>query len=327
MSGWLIGKIAHFSTWLGFKLGCGFVRIFPRAAFRLADALANLAYILFRRYRSRTTASIQAALGKELDAAAIDVIGRRSLRNFFRACVEIAIALGISDEQLRAWIPVIGRENIDRALARGRGVIVLSAHLGNFFLLGSRLAVDGLPVYVLVNQPRDGKFAAMMDAYRLQVRQRTIHARPRRLAYDELREALKKNQVVVLIADEYRRGSGVEVTLFGGTVIARRGPATLAMRTGAPIVPARLVRQADDTLQMVIEPEMEIERAAKGKAQVKSNMIRITRWVERTVRAYPDQWNWMNLRWWKEQSPEAEDAKASGVARPLSLEQVERGVK
>jgi KDO2-lipid IV(A) lauroyltransferase len=327
MSGRLTGKLAYFSTWFGFKLGCSFVRVFPGAAFRLADSLASLAYVSFRRYRSRTTASIRAALGKELEAAAIDVIGRHCLRNFFRSCVEIAIALGISDEQFRAWIPVIGRENIDRALAKGRGVIVLSAHLGNFFLLGSRLAVEGLPTYVLVNQPRDGKFAAMMDAYRLRVRQRTIHARPRQLAFKELRETLAKNHAVVVIADEYRRGSGVEVSLFGRTVIARRGPATLAMRTGAPIVPARLVRQPDNSLQLIIEPELELERAAKRKNQIKDNTIRITRWVERTVRAYPDQWNWMNLRWWKPQSAEAADVKASAVIQAIPLEQAERGVK
>lgn len=325
MSSRLTGKLAYFSTWFGFKLGCSLVRVFPGLAFRLADSLARLAYILFRRYRTRARANIRAALGKDLDATTIDAIARRSLRNFFRSCVEIAVAIGVSEDQFRAWVPVTGRQNVDRALAKGRGVIVLSAHLGNFFLLGSRLAVDGLPTSVLVNQPRDGKFAEMMDAYRLQVRQRTIHARPRQLAFKELRETLAKNHAVVVIADEYRRGSGVEVSLFGRTVIARRGPATLAMRTGAPIVPARLVRQPDDTLQLIIEPELELERAARRKNQIKDNTVRITRWVERTVRAHPDQWNWMNLRWWKQPSSGA--AGASAVLERASLEQLERGVK
>jgi KDO2-lipid IV(A) lauroyltransferase len=324
MADWLIGKVAHFSTWFGFKFGCILVRFCPGTAFRLADRLASLAFALFGTYRKRATANIRAALGKELDGATIDGIGRRCLRNFFRSCVEIGIAVQSSDENFRARIPISGRENIDAALAKGQGVIVLSAHLGNFFLLGSRLAIDGLPTYVLVNQPRDGRFADMMDEYRLQVRQKTIHARPRRLAFQELQEALRRNQVVVLIADEYRKGSGVEVSLFGRPVIARRGPATLAMRTGAPIVPACMVRQADDTLKLLIESELEIERSAKGKNQVRDNIVRVTQWVERTVRAYPDQWNWMNLRWWKE--PEQDSAQANTPA-PLPLKQAERGVK
>jgi KDO2-lipid IV(A) lauroyltransferase len=324
MSAWLIGKIAYFSTWFGFTFGRVLVRVCPGAALGLADLFAGLAFILFGRYRSRSTANIRAALGRELDSAVIDNIGRRCLRNFFRSCVEIGIAVESSDEEFRARIPISGRQNIDDALAKGHGVIILSAHLGNFFLLGSRLAVDGLPTYVLVNQPRDGRFADMMDEYRLQVRQKTIHARPRRLAFRELQEALRRNQVVVLIADEYRRGSGVEASLFGKPVIARRGPATLAMRTGAPIVPACLVRQPDDTLKLLIEPELEIGRTAKGKNQVKDNTVRVTQWVERTVRAYPDQWNWMNLRWWSE--PAQDSAHASAPVR-VPLKQAERGVK
>jgi KDO2-lipid IV(A) lauroyltransferase len=101
-----------------------------------------------------------------------------------------------------------------------------------------------------------------------------------------------------MIADEYRKGSGIEVSLFGRTVIARRGPVTLALRTGAAIVPACMVRQPDNSLKLIIEPELKLERAIRGKEQIRDNTILITQWLERTVRAYPDQWNWMNLGRW-----------------------------
>jgi KDO2-lipid IV(A) lauroyltransferase len=187
-------------------------------------------------------------------------------------------------------------------LAKGRGVVVLSAHLGNFFLLGGRLSLEGYETFVLVNQPRDGRFAEMMEHYRRQVRQRSIHARPRREALRELNRVLRRNQVAVLIADEFRRGSGIETPFFGGTVISRRGPATLALRTGAAVVPACLVRQPDDSLKLMIEPELELERSGPVAEQVRVSTIRITQWLERTVRRYPDQWNWMNIRWWVEKS-------------------------
>jgi KDO2-lipid IV(A) lauroyltransferase len=239
--------------------------------------------------------NIRAALGASLDELEVNRIARRSLRNFFRACVETSVAVKSSDEQLRNQIPVVGRENIESALTKGKGVLILSAHLGNFFLLGGRLAIEGFPTFVLVNQPRNGRFAQLMDEYQLQVRQKTIHARPRRLALRELQEVLRDNKVVVMIADEYRKGSGIEVTLFDKAVIARRGPVTLALRTGAAIVPAFMVRQPDDSLKVIIEPELELERMARGPKQIRDNTIRITRWLEGTVRAYPDQWNWMNL--------------------------------
>jgi lauroyl/myristoyl acyltransferase len=115
----------------------------------------------------------------------------------------------------------------------------------------------------------------------------------------QLNEVLRRNEIAVIIADEYRRGNGIEVPLFGGTVLARRGPASLALRTGAAVVPANIIRQPDDSLKMIIEPELELDRSAKSKSEIKENTIRITEWLERTVRKYPDQWNWMNLRWWE----------------------------
>ena len=270
----------------------------PGAVFRLADGLAGIGYHLFRGFRNRSITNIHLALGDRLSADEIDSVARQSLRNFLRACVEIGIAVESSDDKIRTEIPLVGRKHLDAALAKGKGVLLLSAHLGNFFLVGCRIAVDGLPAFVLVNQPRDGRFADLMDEYRRVVRQNTIHARPRHRALRELTQVLRRNQVAVVIADEYRNGSGIEVPLFGKTVIARRGPVSLALRTGAAVVPACMVRQADDSLRLVIEPELELERGERNAEAIRENTIRITRWLERTVRRYPEQWNWMNIHWW-----------------------------
>ena len=310
-------RLASAATRCGFVVGCFAIRVLPRHwLFRLADGLASLAYLLFKGFRSRSTKNIAAAFDEKLSGTAVENIARRSLRNFFRDCVEIGIVLESSDEEVRVQVPIIGKEYLDTALEKGSGVVVLSAHLGNFFLLGTRLAVDGYPVFVLVNQSSDGQFAELMDRYRLKVKQRTIHARPRRAALKQLNEILRRNEIAIVIADEYRRGNGIPVPLFGHTVLARRGPATLALRTGAAVVPACIVRQADDSLQLVIEPELEFDRSGTTKAQVTENTVRLTRWLESTVRRYPDQWNWMNIHWWQNANTET-----------LQRQRVERGEK
>ena len=294
-------RVAYLGTRLGFHIGCTVGRISPQALFWLADLLATGGYWGFSSFRKRSLANLRFALGDRFDRDGIDFIARRSLRNFFRACVETAIAVDSRDEQWRGRIGLAGLDYLETALAKGRGVRLLSAHLGNFFLIGSRLAVEGHPCFVLVNQPREGHFGKLMDDYRLRIRQPTIHARPRHQALRELHGILRQNQIVLVIADEFRRGSGIEAPFFGGTVIARRGPVTLALRTGAPIIPACLVRQADDSLKLIIEPELELDRSAKGSAQISENTVRMIQWLERTVRAYPEQWNWMNIRHWVNQ--------------------------
>jgi KDO2-lipid IV(A) lauroyltransferase len=298
MTRWFLERFTYAATRFGLEVGCLTVRVLPRRwIFTLSDSLASLGYYLFRGFRRRSITNLSLALADQLDSAGVEATVRRSLRNFLRACVEIGVALESSGDDLRSNIAVSGRENLDEALAKGNGVIVLSAHLGNFFLIGTRLALAGYATHVLVNQPRNGLFARLMDDYRLRVRQRTIHARPRRAALHELNQVLRGNGVAVMIADEYRKGDGIHVPLFGRKVLARRGPATLASRTGAAIVPACMVRQPDDSLRLIIEPELEIVRPGKAKAEIRENTLRMTQWIERTVRKHPDQWNWMNIRW------------------------------
>jgi len=298
MAAWVTARVFYVTTWIGIETGCLAVRFLPsRWLFRFADLLADIGFHCCRDFRTRSTKNIAAAFGERTSGAGVEVIARRSLRNFSRSFIEIALALQASDGELRGLIPMTGGEHLEAALAKGAGVMILSAHLGNFFLVGSRLAADGYTVSVLVNPPKDTRLAELMDRYRLQIGQRTIHARPKMKALKELHQSMRRNEVAVVIADEYRRTKGIPVSLFNRTVIARRGAATVALRTGAAIVPACMIRQLDGTLKLVVEPELELDRSGKSWVQIEANMVRITQWVERTVRAYPDQWNWMNIRW------------------------------
>jgi len=106
------------------------------------------------------------------------------------------------------------------------------------------------------------------------------------------------------------------VPFFGRAVLARRGPATLAARTGAAVIPACLIRDNVGRLTLMIEPEIELANSGNIKADVRENTLRITQWLERAVESYPDQWNWMNIRWQQDKlNPLIEKRKRSeGIA-------------
>src|SRR5678815_5068722 len=107
-------RLASVATRCGFALGCFAVRAFPRHwLFRLADGLASLGYLLFKGFRARSTENIQAAFHEQLSATAVENIARRSLRNFFRDCVEIGVVLESSDQEIRDQVPIIGKEYLD----------------------------------------------------------------------------------------------------------------------------------------------------------------------------------------------------------------------
>jgi KDO2-lipid IV(A) lauroyltransferase len=293
-------RVLHVGLRLALQAGKFLVKIFPQALFiSLARSMADAGFYLFRGFRNRSVKNLSVAFGDRLSQKEIAKIVQRSLRNFFQDIVEVGIALAVSPEEIRAEIPLSGREHLEAALAKGKGVMVLSAHLGNFFLVGTRLAVEDYPIYVLVNPPRDTSFRDLLNDYRLKAWQRTIYARPRREASRQLIQVLRRNELAIVIADEYRSGNGIHVPFFGHKVIARRGPATLALRTGAAVVPVYLIRDPSGKLRLIIEPELDLPRSGRIKADVAENTARITEWLERVVRSYPDQWNWMNIRWQK----------------------------
>jgi Kdo2-lipid IVA lauroyltransferase/acyltransferase len=292
-------RLAYWATRIGMRSAILAVRIFPHSfIYFVVDSFAALAFYLFHGFRTRSLKNLCLAFGDGNSEVNIRRIAQESLKNFFRAFAELPIILAVQADELREMVSVAGLEHLNDALAKGNGVIVLSAHLGNFFLLGTRLALSGYPVHVLVNQPRDGRFAQLMDEYRFQVLQTTIHARPRREALRQLAQVLRRNEIAIIIADEYRKtGSGIRVPFFGRAIVARRGPVTLALRTGAAVVPAYVVRSYDNRLKLVLEPELDLIRSERDKNRITQNTVRLTEWLEKTVRSYPDQWNWMNIHW------------------------------
>lgn len=297
MAGWF-ERLAYWAVRSSLEAGRLAAKLLPRRLLvSLSEALAEMGFYLCHGFRKRSIKNLTLALGDRLTAAEMATVVRRSLRNLFHDLLEIGHALSVPPEELLREIPMVGREHLEVAAARGRGTIVLSAHLGNFFLLGTRLALEGYPTYVLVNPPHGRALREALDWYRLKIGQRTIHARPRKQASRELIQVLRNNQMAIVIADEYRSGSGVYAPFFGGTVLARRGPATLALRTGAAVVPAYLIRGQNGRLTLVVEPEIEISKSGEVRSDVRENSVRITEWLERVVRTYPDQWNWMNIRW------------------------------
>ncbi|HWP60447.1 MAG TPA: lysophospholipid acyltransferase family protein [Candidatus Acidoferrales bacterium] len=277
-----------------------FVALFPHVPPRLAEGFvefsARATFFLLARYRRRMEATLLTVAGAEIsDARARRELVRRAWRNFGRSVYETAAAMFVSREKLRSLVRIEGEEHLRQALAKQRGVIALSAHLGNFTMIGPRLAAEGYRFSALVKQPRDERFARLSDSYRLRVGVKTISAKPRRRSVHEILSALRRNEIVLVISDEFK-GAGVEVEFLGQAAQAPRGPVTLALRTGAPIVPMFLTRDKQDRLTLTICPEVELVHTGDRKSAVAANLARIATVLEAAVRRYPDQWSWLGFR-------------------------------
>ena len=214
---------------------------------------------------------------------------RMAWRNFVWGLYETACALYTSTDTICASVAIEGEEYLKRALEKGKGVIALGAHLGNFTMIGPRLAAAGYPFSLLVKHPPDQRLTRLLDGYRAKVGVKTISAKPRRQAARQILGALRRNEVVLVLPDVFKPGS-VNAQFLGAPVYIRRGPVSLALRAGAAVVPMCVTRDAEDHLTLRISPEIDLVKTGDLQEDVAANLTLFIRHLEVMVRRYPDQW-------------------------------------
>jgi KDO2-lipid IV(A) lauroyltransferase len=218
----------------------------------------------------------------------------RIWKSFTRALFEAGASIDSPKEAILAKVRLEGEQHLRDALARKKGVLALSAHLGNFALIGARLAAAGYPFSVVVKHPSNEQFAQLITKYRAQVGIDTISAKPRREAARRILRALRENRIVLVIADEFKSGE-ITVEFMGQNLPAPRGPATLALRTGAVTLPMFATRQPDDSIVLAIGCPIEAVHRESLDETITATTARYTRHLEDVIRSYPDQWSWLGF--------------------------------
>lgn len=276
-----------------------FVSCLPYIPFRLVQLftsfMAWVTFALLWEYRKRMEENIASTLGKEIpNANERKTLVWRAWRNFARGVLDTTAVMHFSKERIIRTIKLEGEEHIRSALEKGKGVMALSAHLGSFTMIGARLAASGYPFSVVVKHPADERFSRLTDDYRAQLGIHTIPAKPRREAVRGVLKALRENRIVLVIADEFKSGD-VMVDFFGLKLPAPRGPATLALRTGAVTLPMFATRQADDSLILSVGAAIAPVEHEDLEESVVATTAVYTRHLEAAIRRFPDQWNWLGL--------------------------------
>ncbi len=186
-------------------------------------------------------------------------------------------------------------ENLQAALSRGKGVIALGAHLGNYVLVGARLGLEGYRFHTLFRFLSDKRVQAIINRNVNSFHQDLIPSLPRRNAVTRILSALKENDIVFILADSLKKGR-IPTSLFGQTVLSPRGPVSLALRSGAAVLPVYLIRNYQGGLDLIIGQEIPMTRNGSLQADIVRNTDRIMVYLEDLIRSYPDQWSWLTVR-------------------------------
>ena len=288
---------SRFFAWLALSLSSLIVKIIPgRYLYGLARIISSLGYRLAVKQRKIALESLAIAFGKEKSKEEIERIARDCFDFMAKSGLEL-IFLMDRPKLLYERITLVGKENLDKALAKGCGVILVSAHFGSFPLLLARLALAGYKVAAIMRPMRDSRAEKFFLDKRNKFHIKTIYSQPRSVCVNKTIEALRNNEIVFIPLDQNFGSGGVFVDFFGTKAATATGPVVLAQRTKAAILACFIIRQEDDRHQIVFEPALNLEQGGDFRETVVINIQRLTNIIESYIRRYPAEWGWIHRRW------------------------------
>lgn len=202
-----------------------------------------------------------------------------------------------NNRSLMSTLEIQGEQYLKEAFARGKGVLAVTAHFGNFPLMVLYFALAGYPVNVVMRPMRDKETGLYIRRLLSMVKVNTIFSYPRKRCVHDIIKALRDNGIVLILMDQNFGTGGVWVRFFNKLAATSTGPFVFASRTGSAIVPVRIIRKTPGGHLIRIDPLFELEPAGSFDEMVLNNTIAFTRMIEQWVRQYPYLWGWIHKRW------------------------------
>lgn len=272
-----------------------FLRIIPVGLRRSLFCILSLAYYHISPRRRLITLRNLSKAFPDKNPDEIQRLAKGAYRNVAIVAAEFADLPFWTKENISNIIDVEGLEHCVAALEKNRGLLMFGAHFGNWELgvIASSLLLKPL---VLIYRPLDNSVLENLVTWvRLSTGNRAL---AKSSAMWPMVRVLRQNGIIGLLIDQnVANYEGVFVDYFGVEACTTNGLAHLALLTGAPVVPAFMVRQDDNRYRFVFGPEVNLIRTEDEEKDVVENTSIFTTIIEDMVRKYPDQWLWLHERW------------------------------
>ncbi len=279
---------------------CVFIslRVSLKRAYQIAQILGK-AYSFFS-FRDKTALCTNlAVIFPHRSKKEISSIAEGVFMNFCKYLVDFFRLPLVDDDYIKKNIKIEGIEYLDDSLKQGRGVILVSAHLGNWELGGSILAKLGYNVSAVALSHRHKKIDNFFTSRRQMFGMQQI---PFGGALRRCFKCLSDKNILGLIGDRDYFDNGVHVHFFSKKTLMPKGPAVLALRFGSPIVPIFIIRNADDTFTIKFYPPIKYRPTGDKDKDIKLLTLSYLKIIEDVVRKHPEQWYvfrkfWERISW------------------------------
>jgi KDO2-lipid IV(A) lauroyltransferase len=287
LKNWLIYQFIRGLIWT--------VRRLPRPlALWLFRNLGALAFWLISDAHEKTLRHLRMAFGDQRRDEEIRQLARQVFRQLGMNAAEAMRMPNLLKSGLHNHIRFTGKEHLDRAYQRGKGVVCLTGHIGCWELFGAFIA-SHYPLKVVGAALYDPRLDAMLVAERERAGYQSL---PRDASGTrQILRWLKQGGLLGILIDQDTRVDGEFVDFFGRPAYTPAGPVVLAERTGAPLVPMAIHMNDDGTHTVEVRPEIELQNTGDARADRLANVAQCSKAIEAFIREHPAQWVWMHERW------------------------------
>lgn len=265
-------------------------------AFRLCSFLGWLSYYILFRQRATIFSNLKLAFGNEKSIVELNQIAKGVFQNAGMSSAEVLCWSKLGIEYLQNHVTIENPEAILSAYDKGKGIIGITAHLGNWEYMAAAVALRfKIPFSVIAREYANVRINRLLEQNRKSMGVDVIYRGQDAIA---ILRRLKRGEGLGILADQNIHGEGIMVNFFGQPAKTIRNLAELILRTGSPVVPIFIIRNKDlTTHNLIIENPLSFEVTGDRESDLKNIAQTYTGIIESYVKRYPDQWMWMHDRW------------------------------
>lgn len=259
-----------------------------------------LGHVFMSKKRKLAKENLIKVYGKQKTETEIDEIVKKCFNTFSYGMIDLIYLLD-RPSLIKEWVSIEGEEHLQKALAQGKGAIILSAHMGSFILMYLRIIQQGYKTNVIMRRTRDEDFEKHISALRKAQSMNTIYALPQRQCIQQSIKVLRNGELLFMLLDQHYGAEGrVEVDFFGQKAATATGPLVFSKRVGSPIVPMFIIKDESKVNghKILILPEVELNQFDEDPKAIIENVQVLSNIIEDMVKKYPHEWGgWMHKRW------------------------------
>lgn len=266
-----------------------------KAGLLFGDVLGRLSLLFVPKWRMKmAVANIEECLG--LFGAEAEKAARQSVIKFGRMIVEVLRFPLLNKDNIEEHVKIDGLRYLEEANDRGRGVIIATAHFGNWELLGAMIALKGYDMLSIARKQNNGAMDRFINECRQLVGQTIAYNRGKEGVFS-MGRYLKEKKFLGILFDQDTNDTGVRLALFGKPCITPAGSAVFSRTFGCAVLPVFMHYDPDGSCRAKIYPPLYAEKTQDKERDLYQLTEQLIKILETEIRSNPPMWFWVHDRW------------------------------